>query len=153
MKTPSKPRIDFGARSNARQLALQALYQWQINASNFTELQAQFSADKDYKKSDKEYFAILLNSVMQETETLDADLLEFMDRPLEQLDPVAHAVLWLGLHELKNHIEIPYRVVLNEAVKLSKKFGPADSHKYINAVLDRSAKKFRALETNQKTER
>ena len=147
MKTYTKPRIDFGARSNARQLALQALYQWQLNELNFTQLQDQFSQDKDYKKSDKEYFSLLLQTVMQETDNLDAELVEFMDRPIEQLDPVAHAVLWIGIHELKNHIELPYRVVLNEAVKLTKKFGPVDSHKFINAVLDNAAKKFRALET------
>jgi len=150
MKTPTKPRIDFGARSNARQLALQALYQWQLNKLSFSELNIQFSQDKDYKKSDKDYFAHLLETVMQETDNLDAELVEFMNRPLEQLDPVAHAVLWLGLHELKNHIEIPYKVVLNEAVKLTKKFGPADSHKFINAVLDNAAKKFRTLETASK---
>lgn len=147
MKTSAKPRIDFGARSNARQLALQALYQWQLNDLSFTELQIQFSQDKDYKKSDKEYFTSLLQTVMQETDNLDTELVEFLNRPLEQLDPVAHAVLWIGLHELKNHIELPYKVVLNEAVKLTKKFGPADSHKFINAVLDNAAKKFRALET------
>ena len=150
MKTSAKPRIDFGARSNARQLALQALYQWQLNDLSFSELQTQFSQDKDYKKSDKEYFTSLLQTVMQETDNLDAVLVEFMNRPIEQLDPVAHAVLWIGLHELKNHIELPYKVVLNEAVKLTKKFGPADSHKFINAVLDKAAKEFRALETGHK---
>ncbi len=147
MKIPAKARIDFGARSNARQLALQALYQWQLNELSFADLQIQFSQDKDYKKSDKDYFAHLLQTVMQETDSLDVELVEFMNRPLEQLDPVAHAVLWIGLHELKSHIETPYKVVLNEAVKLTKKFGPVDSHKFINAVLDKAAKKFRALET------
>ena len=147
MKTPVKTRIDFGARSNARQLALQALYQWQINEVDFTVLEAQFSQDKDYKKSDKDYFSSILQTVMQETDSLDAELVEFMNRPLEQLDPVAHAVLWIGLHELKDRIELPYKVVLNEAVKLTKRFGPVDSHKFINAVLDNAAKKFRALET------
>jgi len=147
MKTPDKPRIDFGARSNARQLALQALYQWQLNELSFSELQTQFSQDKDYKKSDKDYFAHLLQAIMQRTDSLDSDLVVFMDRPLIQLDPVAHAVLWLSLYELKNQIEIPYKVVLNEAVKLAKKFGPVDSHKFINAVLDKASKKFRAVET------
>lgn len=146
MKTPVKKRVDFGARSVSRQLVMQALYQWQLNDIPVDALLLQFSEDKDYKKSDKAYFSDLLETIIAQSDSLNSELTGFLDRPIQQLDPVAHAILWLGLHELKAHIEIPYRVVINEAVKLTKKFGAEDSHKYVNAVLDKAAAGIRSVE-------
>jgi N utilization substance protein B len=146
MKSPKNKRIDFGARSVSRQLFMQAMYQWQLNEQTYTELLEQFSQDKDYKKSDNDYFSDILKVAIAQTEELNTQLEEYLDRPILQLDPVAHAILWLGLYELNERIEIPFRVVINEAVKLSKKFGAEDSHKYINAVLDKAAANIRADE-------
>ena len=149
MKTPEKKRVDFGARSVARQLVMQALYQWQLNNIAIADLLLQFSDDKDYKKSDKEYFVEVLEAVVSQAKTLDEELDGFLDRPIIQLDPVAHAILWVGLHELKERDEIPYRVIINESVKLTKKFGAEDSHKFVNAVLDKLATKIRSSEVKQ----
>lgn len=149
MKPQKDKRINFAARSVSRQLFMQAMYQWQLNTQPYEELLDQFSEDKDYKKSDKEYFSEILKFVTAQTEELNSQLDEFLDRPIIQLDPVAHAILWLGLYELNEHIEIPFRVIINEAVKLSKKFGAEDSHKYVNAVLDKAATKIRTNETKK----
>lgn len=151
MKTAVKKRIDFGARSTSRQLIMQALYQWQLNDTPFAELLLQFSKDKDYKKSDHEYFAEGLEKIILQKEALDSELENYIDRPIIQLDPVAHAILWIGLLELQEYVELPYRVVLNEAVKLTKKFGAEDSHKFVNAVLDKAATKLRTTETKRKS--
>ncbi|MBT8141313.1 MAG: transcription antitermination factor NusB [Gammaproteobacteria bacterium] len=144
------PKIDFGARSLARQLVMQALYQWQLNALDYKDLNKQFGEDKDYKKTDQEYFALLLENIMSNVESLDADLEKFVDRPLLQLDPISHAILWLGLYEFNQHIEIPFAVVINEAVKLAKKFGAEDSHKFVNAVLEKAAAEIRSTEIEHK---
>jgi len=149
MNKQANKRIDFAARSVARQLAVQALYQWQLNESSLDVLQTQFSEDKDYKKADQKYFKYLLENIFDSRLDLDNQLEELLDRPLIQLDPVAHAVLWLGLHEITQQLDIPYRVIINESVKLAKKFGPTDSHKYINAILDKISAKHRAPEIKQ----
>jgi N utilization substance protein B len=89
---------------------------------------------------------LLLQGVVEDVAELDALLGEWIDRPAAQLDPIEHAVLWIGLEELRRHLEVPYRVVLNEAVELAKKFGATEGHKFINAVLDRAARRLRAAE-------
>jgi len=138
--------INIAARSAARELLVQALYQWQMNESGQEELLEQFRLDKDYSKVDSEYFESNLLAILNESAELDESLLPVLDRKLELLDPVAHAILWLSAFEFKHKIEIPYRVVMNEAIKLAKKFGPTDSHKYVNAILDKLAVNLRAIE-------
>ena len=144
----AKPRSERSgrARSLSRRLALQALYQWQMTGQTFSELRNQFAADEGYPEVDPEYFQQLLQGVLESAGELDAMLAEWLDRPVAQLDPVEHAVLLIGLQELRQHLEVPYRVVLNEGVELAKKFGATEGHKFINAVLDRAARNLRGAE-------
>ena len=144
----TKPRSERSgrARSLSRRLALQALYQWQLTGQTFSELRNQFATDEGYPEVDPEYFQQLLQGVIERAGELDAALAEWLDRPVERLDPVEHAVLLIGLQELREHPEVPYRVVLNEGVELAKKFGATEGHKFINAVLDRAARSLRAPE-------
>ena len=144
----SKPRSERSgrARSLSRRLALQALYQWQLTGQTFSELRNQFATDEGYAEVDPEYFQQLLQGVIESAGALDAALAECLDRPVERLDPVEHAVLLIGLQELREHPEVPYRVVLNEGVELAKKFGATEGHKFINAVLDRAARTLRGPE-------
>jgi N utilization substance protein B len=134
------------ARSLARKLAMQALYQWQLTGQGPAELRNQFAAEEGYADADGEYFVALLQGVTGSAEALDAELGTLLDRPVTQLDPVEHAVLLIGIHELSQRPDIPYRVVINEAVDLAKRFGATDGHKFVNAVLDRAARRLRAAE-------
>ena len=134
------------ARSLSRRLALQALYQWQMTGQTVAELRNQYAQDEAYPEVDQEYFTTLLEHVVESAPDLDRMLGDWIDRPVAQLDPIEHAVLWIGLEELRSQLEVPYRVVLNEAVELAKKFGATEGHKFINAVLDRAARQLRAAE-------
>ena len=134
------------ARSVARKLALQALYQWQLNAAPWQDLIQEFAASEDFPKADRDYFSELVQQIVSSRTLLDADLGAFMDRPPEQLDPIEHAVLLIGAHELRSHPEVPFRVVINEAVSLARRFGATDGHKFVNAVLDRAARSLRPHE-------
>ena len=138
----SKPESQ-GARARARELLVQALYQAQIAGHDRRELAAQFRERRDYERVDREYFDEALRGIMDAQASLEEAAREFADRPLSQLDPVERGILLLGLYELRERLEIPYRVVINEAVNLAKRFGAADGHKYINAVLDRAAAELR----------
>ncbi len=137
---------DHRARSLARRLAVQALYQLQINPRSWQETHQQFAGDAEAERVDREYFLALLTAIAPNREALDVELAPFCEIPPHELDPVEHAVLWLGWHELKNHPELPYRVALSEAVQLTKQFGATDGHKFVNAVLDRAAQALRADE-------
>ena len=134
------------ARSLARRLALQALYQLQINPLPWPDIQAQFARDPEADRVDLDYFRGLFAAIAPNREALDLQLLGLCEIPPQQLDPIEHAVLWLGLHELQSHPELPYRVALAEAVELTKQFGATDGHKFVNAVLDRAAKESRPHE-------
>jgi transcription antitermination protein NusB len=131
------------ARSLARRLALQALYQMQINPGTWQDAHQQYAADPEAERVDREYFRSLLMDIAPLREQLDALIAQFGQIPPQELDPIEHAALWLGLHELQSHPEHPYRVVLTEAVQLAKRFGGTDGHKYVNAVLDRAARDIR----------
>lgn len=131
------------ARSLARRLALQALYQLQINPRSWQDTLRQFADDPEAERVDREYFAALVSAIAPAREALDLRLAALSEIPPPDLDPVEHAVLWLGLHELEFHPELPYRVALDEAVQLTKQFGATDGHKFVNAVLDRAAKELR----------
>ncbi len=133
-------------RSLARRLAVQALYQLQINPRSWQDTHQQFAEDPEAERVDREYFRELISAIAPNTEALDARLAGLSEIPPAELDPIEHAILWLGLHELESHPELPYRVALDEAVQLTKQFGATDGHKYVNAVLDRAAKELRADE-------
>jgi transcription antitermination protein NusB len=134
------------ARSLARRLALQALYQLQINPRSWQDTHRQFAEDPEAERVDRDYFLDLMTAIAPNREALDLQLAAFCEIPPPELDPVEHAVLWLGFHELEAHPELPYRVALAEAVQLTKQFGATDGHKFVNAVLDRAAKELRADE-------
>ncbi|HEY4443925.1 MAG TPA: transcription antitermination factor NusB [Steroidobacteraceae bacterium] len=134
------------ARSHARRLALQALYQIQINPSPWMDTQQQYAADPEADRVDLDYFRALIAAIAPNREALDSRLARLCEIPPSELDPIEHAVLWLGLHELESCPELPYRVALAEAVQLTKQFGATDGYKFVNAVLDRAAKELRPHE-------
>jgi N utilization substance protein B len=142
----AKGAADHRARSLARRLALQALYQIQINPRPWQETQLEFAADPEADRVDLEYFRALVAAIAPNREALDSRLALLCEIPPPQLDPIEHAVLWLGFHELESCPELPYRVALDEAVQLAKQFGATDGHKFVNAVLDRAAKELRPHE-------
>jgi len=134
------------ARSLGRRLALQALYQIQMNPRSWQDTHQQFAADPEAERVDLDYFRELIEAIAPNREALDARLSALCEIPPLQLDPIEHAVLWLGLHELTSCPELPYRVALAEAVQLAKQFGATDGHKFVNAVLDRAARELRPHE-------
>lgn len=134
------------ARSLARKLAMQALYQWQLTQQTAAEIKQQYLESDDSAGVDEDHFVELVTEAIGRNEQITAALTPFIDRPLEQLDPVESAILMIGMYELQQRLDIPYRVVINEGVDLCKRFGATDAHKYINAVLDRAAREIRAAE-------
>jgi N utilization substance protein B len=134
------------ARSQARKLAMQALYQWQLTQQSAQEIAGQFLSDEEFGSADREYFTELLSQCIGRAQALDEATSRYVDRPVDQLDPVERAILLIGMYELEHRLEIPYRVVINEAVELGKRFGATDAHKYLNAVLDRASKDKRSAE-------
>ena len=135
------------ARRRSRELATQGLYQWLLSAAPGGEIDAQLRGAQGFDKADHEHLDALLHGVIRDSEALSADLTPCLDRPIEQLSPVERAVLLVAAFELKNHVDIPYRVVINEAVELAKTFGGADGYKYVNGVLDKLAAQLRVDET------
>jgi transcription antitermination protein NusB len=140
MPTESSARMVSGQRSVARKLALQALYRWQINECPWQDLIQEFHDAEDMPRADREYFRELVEGVWRAREALDADLSSWADRSPALLDPIEHAILLIGLYELRHRQDVPYRVAISEAVTLAKRFGATDGHKYVNAVLDRAAR-------------
>ncbi|MBN3755354.1 transcription antitermination factor NusB [Paraburkholderia sp. Tr-20389] len=135
------------ARRRSRELATQGLYQWLLSGSPAGEIDAQLRGAQGYDKADHEHLDAILHGVIRDSEALSTDLTPCLDRPIEQLSPVERAVLLVAAYELKNHVDIPYRVVINEAVELAKTFGGADGYKYVNGVLDKLSAKLRVDET------
>jgi len=137
MTIPAATRLDHRRRSRARRRALQALYQWQIAGQDLAAIEKQFLEDYQMGRVDLEYFSGLLHGVPARVSELDAAIDPFLDRPFATIDPVEKAILRLGAYEFMERIDVPYRVVLNEAVELAKVFGAEQSHRYINGVLDK----------------
>lgn len=134
-------------RRKARQRALQALYRWQLNPQSARDIQQEFVQTQDMEQVDMEHFAELLRECIARSDFLDQAISPYLDIPLAQLDPVEHCILRLSVYELTQRLDIPYRVVINEAVDLAKKFGADQGHKFINGVLDKAAQKLRAHES------
>jgi N utilization substance protein B len=132
---------------------MQALYQWQLTGQTAAELRNQYAEEEGYGDADAEYFRELLQGVTDGAAVLDGTLAGLIDRPVEQLDPVERAVLLIGLYELAQRLDVPWRVVINEGVELAKRFGATDGHKFVNAVLDRAARSLRAAERSAARER
>lgn len=135
-----------GARSRARELLVQALYQMQLTGHGADELAAQFHERPEYSRVDRDYFDRQLAAICGARKSLEAIIGSLADRPVSQLDPVELGILLIGIHELESQADIPFRVVINEAINLAKRFGAVDGHKYVNAVLDRAVTRFRAAE-------
>jgi len=150
----SKPAIDTeekktpnrSPRHRARELALQGIYQWRVTAGDGAQIEKQMHAEKNLGRYDKELFSKLLRGALQQHAELEALIAPYLDRPLAEISHVEFAVLLLGAFELSQHLEVPYKVVINEAVELAKTFGGTDGHKYVNGVLDKLALQVRAQE-------
>ena len=146
MKHARPDGIDPAARSRARRRALQALYAWQLSASPVDKVIEQFRAEQDMEVADLEYFEALVRGVVRHAEELDAVLAKFIDRTVAQVDPIERAVLRIAGFELAHRPDVPYRVVINEAIETTKRFGAEHGHTYVNGVLDRAAAEWRPQE-------
>ena len=135
-------------RSRAREFALQALYQRLVGKNGITDIDV-FTRDlAGFSKCDSVHFDALLHGCADEANELDALILPLLDRKMEEISPVEHAVMWIGAYEFKHCLDVPWRVVLNECIELAKEFGGTDGHKYVNAVLNGMAPSLRAAEVN-----
>ncbi len=141
-----KSKSSSGARTRARELVLQALYQKQIAGHDCDELVAQFHEQAAYQRVDQVFFDETLKAICNSQAELEASIAGLIDRPLKHLDPVELGILLIGVFELQSRIDIPYKVVINEGVNLARRFGATDGHKYVNACLDNAAQSLRQVE-------
>lgn len=125
---------------------MQALYQWHMAGASLNDIEAEFRGDYDFSHVDLEYFQALLHGVPACLDELENALAPMLDRKLDDLDPIERTLLRMGMYELTQRIDVPYKVVINEEVALAKKFGATDSYKYINGVLDKAARQLRKVE-------
>lgn len=137
-------------RRRARKLALQAIYQWQMNPETVSSIEAQFLVDANPKKIDLEYFSELLKGTISNVSLIDEHIKPALDREFKDLNPIELACLRLAVYELIFHLEVPYKVVINEALELTKLFGSVEGHVYVNGVLDKMARVIREHETKYK---
>lgn len=144
---PSKTR---SPRHRAREFALQGIYQWLLNNEDSGVIDAHIREAHGFDKADREHFDALLHGAINQSIQLREEFAPFIDRGVAELSPIEHAALLIGAYEMKNHIEIPYRVIINEAVELTKSFGGQDGHKYVNGVLDKLATRLRATEVDNR---
>lgn len=138
--------VDPVLRTRARRRALQAIYAWQMSGGDAREIVAQFAHEQAREIADLAYFEDLVHGVGQHVAALDALLGPHLDRGVEEVDPIERAGLRIAAYELKHRVDVPYRVVLNEAVESVKRFGSEHGHTYVNGVLDRLAAELRAIE-------
>lgn len=138
-----KDGVDPVARSRARRRALQAIYAWQVSGGNAQQVIAQFAHEQAHEVADLEYFEDLVRGVLKHVAELDAKLAAFVDREVEQVDQIERAALRIAAYELLHRIDVPYKVVINEAIDTTKRFGSEHGHTYVNGVLDRAAGEWR----------
>lgn len=138
-----------GSRRRSRELALQALYEWLVAGHDADTLCEAGKSAREYARSDQAYFETLVQGVIERAADLQAGLQPFLDRPAASLSPVEHALLLIGAFELSVSRDVPYRVVINEAVELAKAYGGTDGHKYVNGVLDKLAAQLRPDEARR----
>ncbi|MBK7261366.1 MAG: transcription antitermination factor NusB [Rubrivivax sp.] len=144
-KVPRKPAAR-SARRRSREFALQGLYQWLVSGEEAAVIDAHIREQDDFAKCDRAHFDALLHGCIAEAAGLDAVLARHVDRRTKLLSPVEHSVLMIGAYELTHCLDVPYRVVINEAVEVAKSFGGTDGHKYVNGVLDKAAADLRPAE-------
>ncbi len=133
-------------RRKARELAVQATYSWQISQNTVNDVEVNFIADNSKRRFDIEYFQLLLRGVTSNISDIDGAISPHVDRPLDDIDQVEKAILRVAVFELKDCTDVPYRVVINEAIELAKSFAADDSHKFVNGVLDKVVKLIRPEE-------
>ena len=138
--------VDPVLRGRARRRALQAVYAWQMSGSGVRDVIAQFAHEQAREIADLEYFEDLVRGVDQHRESIDEALTPFLDRDIDQVDPIERAVLRIAAYELRHRPDVPYRVVINEAIETAKRFGAEHGHTYVNGVLDRAAAEWRSTE-------
>ena len=143
--------IDPVLRSRARRRALQAIYAWQVSGGDANAVVAQFAHEQAHEIADLEYFDDLVRGVIGHRRELDASLAQFVDRGIEEVDQIERAALRIAAYELLHRIDVPYRVVINEAIDSTKRFGSEHGHTYVNGVLDRAAAEWRAPEANDRS--
>jgi len=134
------------ARRKARRFAVQAIYQWQLAGADLAQIEAEFRTDNDMSKVDLEYFHDILHGVPRNKAELDEKIEPYIDRRMDEMTPVELSILRLAAFEMLHRIDVPYKVVINEAIELAKTFGATDGHKYVNGVLDKLAQRFRTTE-------
>ena len=140
-KAPQK-----SARRRARELVVQGLYQWRVGGADEAAIEAYAPEIEGYTKADREFFVGTLRGVIGQRAKLIETIAAHIDRPFPELSPIEACILMLGSFEMINHPETPYRVIINEAIELTKSFGGTDGHKYVNGVLDKVAAEVRATE-------
>lgn len=138
------------ARGKSRRFAMQAIYQWQMTGDSITDIKQQFFDDNNFSKIDADYFSELVSGVASSISELDPLLEKNMPRTVESVDPVERSILRLATYEFIHRIDVPYRVVLNEAVNITKEYCAENSHAFVNAVLDKVAKEVRHIEVKSK---
>ena len=140
----SAPRKNMRRRS--REFALQGLYQWQLTGKDPVIIATELAESNEFQKCDVDYFRLLLNGAVAHAAELEAHITPSLDRKFRELSPVERGILLLSGYELLHELEVPYRVVINEAVELAKSFGGTDGYKYVNGVLDKLAPRLREVE-------
>lgn len=135
------------ARRRARELALQGLYEWLVGGHAGAEIEGHLMEADGFEQADAEHFRAVMHGAIEDASALRADIARYIDREVKDLSPVEHAILLIGAYELKHRLEIPYRVVINEAVELAKGFGGTEGFRYVNGVLDKLAGQLRSQET------
>lgn len=138
-------------RRRAREFALQGLYQWQLAGSDVAAIEAHLAGVAGFDRMDRAFFDLLLKGTLAEAAELQALMTPHLDRPYAELSPVERAILLLATFELKRHLEAPYKVVINEAIELAKRYGGTDGHKFVNGVLDKLAAQMRPAEVVRQT--
>lgn len=133
-------------RRKARELAVQAVYSWQLSKNSVTDIEANFLTDNSARRFDIPYFQQLLRGVTHKASELDLAISPHVDRPIDEVDPVEKAILRVAVYELIDCLDVPYKVVINEAIELAKSFAADDSHKFVNGVLDKTVKLIRPQE-------
>ena len=142
----SRTGVDPVLRARARRRALQAIYAWQISGGNAQQVIAQFAHEQAHEIADLTYFEDLVTGVLSHRASLDEALAPHLDRAVEEVDAIERAVLRLAAYELLHRPDVPYRVVLNEAIEIAKRFGSEHGHTYVNGVLDQASAEWRVAE-------
>ena len=148
-QNPSKSAKPTGNRRKSRELALKGLYQYLLSPKELRLIVREMADEADFARADEAYFRSLLEGVYDQIPELDTRITKFIDRAIEELSPIEHAILLISAYELIFDVSIPYRVAINEGVELAKLYGGTDGHKYVNGVLDKLAAEARPSEVSR----